>query len=589
MELVRPKRGLFLAGFALVVVNRISGFALPYCASFAIDNVIVQHRYGLLKWLVLVMFLATTIHSATSFALVRICKCAEKLVTDLRQRVRAHVGRLPMTFFDSVQTGTLVHRIMRDVEVARNLVSTEIFEFAGALLTASIAVVILFRINVLMTMVTSGLLVCFALGLRRNLKRVAAVQSDVRRTRAAVAGRLSESVAGVSLVKIYTAEDRENRVFAHGVSQLLRISLRVFDTKSVMTLFTVLLGGILSSLIILVGTWQVINGKLSIGDLFTYTWILAFLDWPVSQIVSVGTNLADSSAGLERTQELLAEHPENRDPRRHVGLQKIKGAIEFENVSFSYDGVNTVLTDVSFTCSPGSVTALVGPSGAGKSTTIGLIAAFYAPSKGRILVDGVDLGTVTLESYRTQLGAVLQESFLFDGSIRENVTFAQPEASDRDFAHACRIARVDQFAEALSTGYETLVGERGVRLSCGQRQRISIARAVLAMPRILLLDEATSSLDSESEAHVQHAILSIMNRQTTIVIAHRLSTILHADQILVLDEGKIVERGTHPQLYSLRGRYYELYTAQNDSVQNRCVPFLRSSNSDRNQTDHDFR
>jgi subfamily B ATP-binding cassette protein MsbA len=366
----------------------------------------------------------------------------------------------------------------------------------------------------------------------------------------------------VRVIKGYHAEDREEKVFGFGVHRLLVNVLRSLTAASVMSLSASLLLGVVGATIEYLGARQIFAGKLTIGGLVMYNAFMAFLIAPIMQIVQIGTQLTEALAGLERTHEILSERQEDKDPRRTVSLAAIEGDVDFEDVGFSYDGKRTVLRDVSFHAAPGTVSALVGSSGSGKSTTIGLISAFYVPTRGKVLVDGIDLSTVKLDSYRTRLGVVLQESFLFDGTIRENVAFSRPDASEEQILRACKIARVDEFAESFADKYDTIVGERGVKLSGGQRQRISIARAILAEPRILILDEATSSLDSESEALIQQGLSYLMQGRTTFVIAHRLSTIRRADQILVMEQGQIVERGTHEELYALRGRYYDLYTKQ---------------------------
>jgi subfamily B ATP-binding cassette protein MsbA len=366
----------------------------------------------------------------------------------------------------------------------------------------------------------------------------------------------------VRVVKGYHAEDREEKVFSLGVMRLLDNVMRTLTATSVMGLSASVLLGVVGAVIMFVGARQILAGALTIGGFFTYTLFMGFLIAPIMQIVAIGTQITEALAGLERTHEILQQPAEDRAPRRTITLSAIEGNIDFQTVTFSYDGARTVLNDVSFHAAPGTVTALVGSSGSGKSTTIGLISAFYVPTQGKVLVDGIDLSTVRLDSYRTQLGVVLQESFLFDGTIRENVAFSRPDASEEAVMRACRIARVDEFAESFADKYDTIVGERGVKLSGGQRQRISIARAILAEPRILILDEATSSLDSESEQMIQQGLSYLMQGRTTFVIAHRLSTIRRADQILVVEQGQIVERGTHEELYALRGRYFDLYTKQ---------------------------
>jgi ABC-type multidrug transport system fused ATPase/permease subunit len=563
LDLIRPRRAVLGVGFILMVINRVSGLVLPYSTRYLIDTVIVKHHNELLKSLVLLVLVATAIQGVTSFALTQLLsKAAQRLITELRQRVQAHIGRLPVAFYDSTKTGTLVSRIMNDVEGVRNLIGTGLVELLGGLITASIALVVLFRISSLMTVLAATFLLSFALALKKALKTIRPIFRERSKINSEVTGRLAESLGGVRVIKGYHAEEREENVFASGVTRLLNNVLRTLTATSVMSLSASLLLGVVGTVIMFVGARQIMAGRLTIGSFFTYTLFLGFLVAPIMQIVSIGTQLTEAFAGLERTHEILAERPEDRDPDRSVSLGDIEGHISFQNVSFSYDGTRTVLYDVSFESEPGTVTALVGSSGSGKSTTIGLISSFYKPTEGRILVDGFDLSKVKLDSYRTQLGIVLQESFLFDGTIRENVAFSRPGATEDQIMRACRIARVDEFAESFSERYDTVVGERGVRLSGGQRQRISIARAILAEPRILILDEATSSLDSESEALIQHGLSYLMQGRTTFVIAHRLSTIRRADHILVMEQGRIVERGTHEQLYALHGRYYDLYTRQ---------------------------
>ena len=562
-ELVRPRRGLLALGFVLMVVNRVAGLVLPYSTKFLIDTVIAKHHVELLRRLVLLVLSATVIQGITSFSLTQLLsKAAQRLIAELRQKVQIHISRLPVAFYDGNKTGTLVSRIMSDVEGVRNLLGTGLVEFAGGLLTSTIALVVLFRISPLMTILAFAFLLCFGLTLKKAFGTIRPILRERSKINAEVTGRLTESLGGVRVIKGYHAEEREEAVFAGGVRRLLENVMRTLTATSVMSLSASLLLGVVGAVIMYVGSRQIMAGTLTVGGFFSYTLFLGFLVAPMTQIVGIGTQITEAVAGLERTQEILRERPEDQDPNRTATLNDGFGRVEFQHVSFSYDGSRTVLHDVSLQAEPGTVTALVGSSGSGKSTTIGLISAFYVPTEGTILVDGVDLSTVRLDSYRTRLGVVLQESFLFDGTIRENVAFSRPEASEEEIMRACRIARVDEFAESFPEKYDTVVGERGVKLSGGQRQRISIARAILAEPRILILDEATSSLDSESEALIQQGLAYLMQGRTTFVIAHRLSTIRRADQILVVEQGEIVERGTHEQLYAAHGRYYDLYTRQ---------------------------
>ena len=562
-ELVRPRRGLLALGFVLMVINRVCGLVLPYSTKFVIDTVILKRQMQGLKPLVFTVLSATIIQGVTSFSLTQLLsKAAQRLITELREKVQAHIGRLPISFHDSTKTGVLVSRIMTDVEGVRNLVGTGLVDFSGGLVQAGIALVVLLRISTLMTALAFGFLLCFGLALGKAFGTLRPIFRERGKINAEVTGRLSESLGGMRVVKGYHAEEREEKVFATGVQRLLANVIRSLTATSLMSLSASLLTGVVGAMIMYIGVHQISAGTLTTGGYVMYTFMLGFLVIPIVQIVQVGTQITEALAGLERTHEILSERPEDQDPKRIVALPEIKGNLDFEHVNFSYDGKRTVLHDVSFHSAPGTVTALVGSSGSGKSTTIGLISAFYIPTEGKVLVDGIDLSTVKLDSYRTQLGVVLQESFLFDGSIRDNVSFSRPDASEADIIRACQIARVDEFAESFDDKYDTIVGERGVKLSGGQRQRISIARAILAEPRILILDEATSSLDSESESLIQHGLSYLMKGRTTFVIAHRLSTIRRADQILVMEQGQVVERGTHEELYALRGRYYDLYTKQ---------------------------
>jgi ABC-type multidrug transport system fused ATPase/permease subunit len=560
---IRPQRALLLFGLVLMAINRLAGLVLPASTKFLVDNVVGKHEVRLLVPLALAIVGATAIQGVTSFTLTQLLsKAAQRMIAQLRKQVQGHIGRLSVSFHDANKTGNLVSRIMTDVEGLRNLLGTGLVELVGSLMTASFALVVLLRISVFMTLVAFAILVSFGFGLNKAIGTIRPIFRARSKLNAEVTGRLTESLGGVRVIKGYHAEGREESVFADGVQRLLENILKTLTATSVMSLSSTVLFGVVSALILYLGTTRIVAGTMTLGTFLTYVAFLALLIAPVSQIVGIGTQLTEGMAGLERTRDILAETPEDHDPKRTVAIGKIRGDVAFESVDFAYAEGKPVLYEVSFQARTGSVTALVGPSGAGKSTIIGLIAAFYAPTAGRVMVDGIDLSTVRLDSYRTQLGVVLQETFLFDGTIRENVVFSRPEASEEEILAACRIARVDEFADAFPQKYDTVVGERGVKLSGGQRQRISIARAILADPRILILDEATSSLDSESEALIQHGLSYLMQGRTTFVIAHRLSTIRRADQILVVEGGKIIERGTHESLYAAGGRYFDLYTKQ---------------------------
>ena len=568
-KLMRPRRGLLLIGFVLMVINRVAGFVLPYSSKFLIDNVVTKHQIWMLRPLVFGVLLATLIQGVTSFSLTQLLsKAAQRLIAELRQEVQKHISRLPVSFYDANKTGALVSRIMSDVEGVRNLLGTGLVEFTGGLVAAGLALVLLLRTSVPLTLIAVGSLGCFALVLSRAFSTIRPIFRERGKINAEVTGRLTESLGGVRVVKGYHAEEREERTFGAGVQRLLDNVMRTLTATSLMSLSASVLLGLVGAATMFVGGRQMLGQTLTPGGYVSYNLYLVFLVAPILQVVAIGTQITEALAGLERTQEIMRERPEDQDPKRSVRLEDIVGKLEFDSVSFSYDGTHEVLHDISFTAQPGTVTALVGSSGSGKSTTIGLVSAFYVPAKGAVRVDDVDLSTVRLDSFRTRLGVVLQESFLFDGTIRENVAFSRPDATEEEIMRACRIARVDEFAETFAEKYDTVVGERGVKLSGGQRQRISIARAILAEPRILILDEATSSLDSESEQLIQQGLSYLMQGRTTFVIAHRLSTIRRADQILVMEQGRIVERGTHAQLYAARGRYYDLYTRQHGVEEN---------------------
>lgn len=561
--LVKPRMGLLGISFALMVVNRACGLVLPASFKSLIDGVMTHHDLKLLPKIVGFVVGATVLQGLTSYLLTQLLsKAGQRLIAELRMQVQSHIGRLPVSFFDENRTGTLVARIMTDVEGVRNLIGTGVIDFFGGVLTAIFAFCYLISLSVKMTALTFCILVAFALILQRAFNTIRPIFRERSKINADVTGRLTESLGGVRVVKGYHAEESEARVFGAGVGRLLDNVLSSIRAQSFMSLASTTVLGVVTALIMYLGGHEVVAGKLTTGGYVTYMAFLAFMVAPVAQLVSIGTQLTEAMAGLDRTTEILGEMEEDGGPERRVTLDTIKGDVVFEDVLFEYEAGKPVLHGIGFESKPGTVTALVGSSGSGKSTIISLVCGFHVATGGRILVDGVDLGTVRLSSYREQLGVVLQETFLFDGTIRENVLFSRPNAGEGRLIEACRIARVDEFAERFPEGYDTIVGERGVKLSGGQRQRISIARAILADPRILILDEATSSLDSESEAMIQGGLNHLMKGRTTFVIAHRLSTIRKADQILVVEQGNIVERGTHESLYALGGRYFDLYTRQ---------------------------
>ncbi len=563
--LVEPRKWLLLAGLGLMAINRVAGLVLPYTAKPLLDTVLspLHPRPDLLPRIIAVVFTAMVVQAITSFSLTQLLsKAGQRLIAELRRQVQKHVGLLSVAYYDENRSGTLVARIMSDVEGVRNLVGTGLVEFVGGLLTAVLAFIYLLHRSVTVTLTVFAVVGGFVFVLQYGFKVIRPIFRERAKINAEVTGRLTESLGGVRVIKGYHAEDREHEVFTAGVDRLLSNVMKSLTMTSVLGSASTTVLGLVSALVMWLGGHSVLNHTWTVGDYFSYNMFLAFMIAPVFQIVNIGTQLTEAFAGLDRTGEIMSEMEENQLPGRTVQMPPIQGTVRFENVEFAYETDKPVLHGVSFVAEPGTVTALVGSSGSGKSTIISLLCAFHTPSSGCVLVDDVDLAKVDLHTFRSQLGVVLQDSFLFDGSIRENVMFSRPGATEEQFLFACRTARVDEFAERFPDAYDTIVGERGVKLSGGQRQRLSIARALLAEPRILILDEATSSLDSESEAMIQAGLAQLMQGRTTFVIAHRLSTIRRADQILVVESGRIVERGTHAELYALGGRYYDLYTRQ---------------------------
>ncbi|HEU5457770.1 MAG TPA: ABC transporter ATP-binding protein [Terracidiphilus sp.] len=563
--LMAPRKGLLVGGLLLMALNRVAGLVLPLVSKPLLDTVLtpVHPRPDLLPKIIFIVLGATLVQAISSFSLTQLLSMAgQRLIADMRREVQRHVGLLSVAYYDSNRTGTLVARIMTDVEGVRNLVGTGLVQFVGGMLTAVLVFFFLLYRSVTVTLTVFAVVGAFVFVLQYGFKTIRPIFRERGKINAEVTGRLTESLGGVRVVKGYHAEEREHKVFSVGVDRLLDNVMKSLTMTSALGSVSTTVLGIVSALVMWLGGHLVLHSQWTVGSYFQYNMFLAIMVAPVFQIVNVGTQLTEAFAGLDRTSEILAELEENQEPGRTVKMPPIEGDVAFENVEFAYETDKPVLHGVSFQAEKGSVTALVGSSGSGKSTIISLLCAFHTPLAGRITVDGYDLAKVDLNSFRSQLGVVLQESFLFDGTIRENVMFSRPDASEAQFLFACRTARVDEFAERFPEGYETVVGERGVKLSGGQRQRLSIARALLAEPRILILDEATSSLDSESEAMIQAGLNELMRGRTTFVIAHRLSTIRRADQILVVEQGRIVERGNHAELYAMGGRYYDLYTRQ---------------------------
>jgi len=562
--LMAPRKGLILAGFCLMGINRVAGLVMPFTAKPLMDKVLSKSgNPALLPQMIALVFGAMMVQAITSFALTQLLsKAGQRLIAELRSKVQKHVGLLSVSYYDENRTGTLVARIMTDVEGVRNLVGTGLVDFVGGLLTAVLAFIYLMHRSVPVTLTVFSVLLVFVVILQYGFKTIRPIFRERGKINAEVTGRLTESLGGVRVVKGYHAEEREHSVFADGVQRLLENVMKSLTMTSTLGAASTTMAGLVSALVMYFGGHAVLRGTWTVGDYFQYNMFLVFMIAPVIQIVNIGTQLTEAFAGLDRTNEIMGEMEENQSPGRTEQMPPIQGTVKFENVEFAYDVDKPVLHGVSFDATPGTATALVGSSGSGKSTIISLLCAFHVPTSGRVLVDGMDLAHVNLNTFRSQLGVVLQDSFLFDGTIRENILFSKPNATEGQFLFACRTARVDEFAERFDDKYDTIVGERGVKLSGGQRQRLSIARALLAEPRILILDEATSSLDSESEAMIQEGLNKLMEGRTTFVIAHRLSTIRRADQILVVEGGRIVERGNHAELFAMGGRYYDLYTRQ---------------------------
>ena len=562
-ELLAARRGRLALGFGILLVNRVSGLVLPGTTKFLLDEVITKGHREMLGRLVLAAGGATLVQAVTGFSLSQLLgKAAQRSITEMRRRVQRHVGRLTVSYFDQTKVGALLSRVMTDAEGIRNLVGTGLVEVFGGLVTAVLALGILFYLNAKLTVIALAVLSLFSLVLLYAFKTLRPLFRERSRINAEVSGRLTESFSGIRVVKAYRAERREALVFSKGVHRLFRNVAKTMTGFSAVSAFSTLLLGVVGVAIMWIGARDVIAHRMTIGSFFSFTLYLGLLVGPVVQIVSIGSQITEAFAGLERIREIRNELTEDAGDPDRLALPPLSGRVEFEDVHFEYQKGVPVIRGVSFVAEPGTSTALVGTSGSGKSTLIGLVAAFYRPTAGRILVDGFDLAKVRLADYRSQLGVVLQDNFLFDGTVLENIAYARPEASPEEVRRAAAIARCDDFVEKLPDGYDTIVGERGVKLSGGQRQRVAIARAILADPRILILDEATSSLDSESEALIQEGLTELMKGRTTFVIAHRLSTIRRADTILVVEGGLIVERGRHAELLALGGRYADLYNRQ---------------------------
>ena len=570
--LIWERRGRLAVGLVLIAISRLAGLVLPASSKVLVDQVIGQGRGDLLLLLAGAVTVATLIQAATSFTLSQLLGVAAwKAITEARQQLQHHVIRLPVSFFDSTKSGELISRIMTDAEGIRNLVGTGLVQLVGGLISASIALTVLFYLNWKLTTLTLIVLLMYGGFMAMAFKKVRPLFRQRSVLNAEVSGRLGETLGGSRIVKAYTAEPREDEVFAEGSGRLLDNVSQSITAISAVSAGSALIFGIIGALMMLIGGRSVLDGSMTLGDFVSYIFFTGLVAMPMIQISSIGTQLSEAFAGLDRMRELRAMTTEEQDDEGRKALGDIRGDITFEKVSFEYEENQPVLKGISFEAPAGTTTALVGSSGSGKSTLISLVMAFNQPQSGRILIDGQDIDGIRLYDYRGKLGIVLQENFLFDGTIAENIAYAKPDATPEEIAAAGRVANCHAFVEGFPDGYDTVVGERGVKLSGGQRQRIAIARAILADPSLLILDEATSSLDSESEALIQEGLESLRRGRTTFVIAHRLSTIRSADQILVIEDGEIVERGNHEQLLSMNGRYRELYDKQYKLEANRFI------------------
>lgn len=561
--IIWPRRRHLFLGLVLIIISRLASLVLPGASKYLVDDVIPSNDLELLKWLILAVVAAIVVQSVTSYALTQILSVeAQNLIAKLRSRVQSHIIQLPIRFFDNTKTGELVSRIMTDVEGVRNLVGTGFAQMIGGILTAIISLVLLISISPLMTLYVLVPVIVFGLVSLKAFGRIRPIFRERGKINAQVTGRLTETLGGIRVIKGFNAENQEIKTFQQGVDELFQNVKASLTATSFVTSAGTLLLGLASAGIMGIGGWMIMEGRMTFGDFLAFTLYLGFMIAPIVQMSNIGSQLTEAFAGLDRTEEIMNTPLEADDTQRTVALSKFKGEIVFDQVSFAYEEGKKVVKNVSFDAPAGSVTALVGTSGSGKTTIAGLAATFLNPDSGEIRLDGQDLVKVRLQDFRSQLGVVLQDDFLFEGTIRDNILFPRPQATEEQLMQAVYAAHVQEFTDRFEQGLDTLIGERGVKLSGGQRQRIAIARAILADPKILILDEATSNLDTESETLIQASLKELMKGRTTFVIAHRLSTIRQADQILVIEQGEIVERGKHEDLIALEGRYYQLYTYQ---------------------------
>lgn len=561
--IIWPKRKLVFVGLILIAISRTASLVLPGASKYLVDNVIKYKDYDMLQTLVIVVLIAILAQAITSFLLTRLLSVeAQHMISELRVKVQKKILSLPISYFDNNKSGALVSRIMSDVEGVRNLVGTGLVQLVGGSITAIISFIILLNISPLMTFYTLVPVVVFAFISLKAFSYIRPIFRARGKINAAVTGRLTETLSGVRVIKGFNAEEQENKIFEKGVDELFQNVKKSLTSTALVTSSATFLLGLATTGIMGIGGYMIMEGDLTFGEFLSFTLYLGLMISPIVQMSNIGSQMTEAFAGLDRTEEIMRMAAEDDDPKRTQELTEIHGDIRFENVSFAYEEDKEVLHQINFEAPKGSVTALVGTSGSGKSTIAGLVATFLNPESGTITLDGVDLSTVNLSSYRQYLGVVLQDDFLFEGTIRENILFPRPNATEEELQYAIKAAYVNEFTDRFEEGLDTVIGERGVKLSGGQRQRITIARAILADPKIIILDEATSNLDTESEVLIQKSLADLIKGRTTFVIAHRLSTIRQADQILVIEQGKIAERGTHDELIATEGRYFDLYTYQ---------------------------
>ena len=561
--IIWPRRNIVFLGLVLIIIRSLSGFVLPLKSKVLLDEVIPNKDFRQLYILILVVIGAILLQAITSFLLTKVLSIqAQHLISELRAQVQKKVLSLPISFFDNTKSGALVSRIMTDVEGVRNLIGTGLVQLIGGSFTAIITLVILIKMNVWMTLFTFVPLSIFGIIALKSFKYIRPIFRARGKINAEVKGRLTETLGGIRVIKAFNAENQETEVFEKGIADIFKNVKKSMTATAIMTSSSTFLIGLATTGVMGIGGYYMIQGTMTFGDFIQFTFLLAFMVAPIVQMSNIGSQLTEALAGLDRTEELMNMPAEEDNEERTIVLQNLKGEIVFDDVSFAYQEGKEVLNNINFKVPSGSVTALVGSSGSGKSTIAGLSATFLNPKSGTITIDNQDMSKVQLSSYRKNLGVVLQDEFLFEGTIRDNILFPRPNASETELQNAVKAAYVNEFTDRFDDGLETLIGERGVKLSGGQRQRLAIARAILADPKIIILDEATSSLDTESESLIQQSLSVLIKDRTTIVIAHRLSTIKRADQILVIESGNIAERGTHDELIAAKGRYFDLYTYQ---------------------------